>query len=335
MAEEQLIISARPKTLDGLVGQKKTVEAIRRHFKTNRIIKNWLFSGPKGTGKTSCARILALSYQCTHQEVFGKPCAECRANEGMFPILEINAAEATGKDAIAKLLTGAEYSPQPMGAYRVYILDEVQRASSAAQDMLLKYLENTPKTTIFILCTTAPQLLDETLQSRCTKYDFRELNMEETEQLIRRLLKKVGMDLPVDRLLNELIKNNVWSPRLVTQAVEKYTAGADPEDAADVESSTSIDTKHLTRAVVKGDWAAVSDILYDTKVTDMRAIRVSLISYLRKSLLGEKEFTERTDALAMAISELAMLQNAEDKVVAGAVTATLYSVTHHFSIYKR
>lgn len=332
--KSQLILATRPRSLDLLLGQQKVVKAIRDHHASGRVVKNWLFAGPKGTGKTSCARVLALAYQCEHQEAYGVPCLACRTGEKKFDIAEVNAAQVTGKDAFEDLLQGAFYDPGPFSKYRIYILDEVQKASKSAQDLLLKYLEDTPSTTIFILCTTAPWDLSDTLQSRCLQYKFRELDGDEMAVLVRRVLKKIKVKLPVDRLVEELLKNEIRSPRFIVQAVEKYAAGQSPVDAADVESSSTVDIKALTKAVTKGDWAYVSDTLSKVESTDVRAIRVSMISYLRTVLLGEKEFNERADIIAQAIMLLSDLRNTEDKVVGGMVASVLYRLSAMFSQYK-
>ena len=217
---QQLSLSARPKTLDELIGQRKVVKAIRGHMSSGRVTKAWLFTGPKGTGKTTTARILALSYQCTHGEKFGVPCADCRKLRQSFDIHYVNAAKLPGIRELEDSLQGAYYSPR-VGPYRIYILDEVHRFSSQAQGSLLGYLEDdTPATTIFILCTTDAHLLLPTVQSRCTIYKLNEMQEEDIGKLVPVLLERAGSDLPADRLAIHLAEKGVGSPRLIAQAVE-------------------------------------------------------------------------------------------------------------------
>ncbi len=340
---QQLSLSARPKTLDALIGQGKVVEAIRGHMKSGRTPNTWLFYGPKGTGKTSIAKILALSYQCPHQEKtikgvfrpFGHPCLDCRKNKHKFQIYEIPAAKATGKDEIRDLLQGSGYGVLGEGRYRVYIIDELHAASSAAQKLLLQYFEESPDTTVYICCSSEPQKINEALRSRCVSYQMLDLEASDIEILVKRLLKLAASKLPVDRLAEELVHQRVRSPRLIAQAVEKYVAGNSVEASAQVDGTTGImDMKELTRAVVKGDWSAVSDLLMSAEQIDMRPVRLSIIAYLKTALLMEKEIGDRSKTIANSITELSLLRDAEDTVVAGAVAASLYRVTALFSNYK-
>lgn len=330
----QLSLSARPKSLDGLVGQQKMVERIRGHMASGRALKAWLLTGPKGTGKTTTARILALSYLCIHQKVWGAPCTECRKNKASFDIYEINAAKITGKQEIEEILEGAEYGPR-FGAYRIYILDEAHMMSVAAQNLALKYLEDSPDTTIFILNSTAPHKIIETLQSRCMVYKLQELRMDDMLALVESLLNKVQSDLPGDRLVDALEERGVRSPRLIAQAVEKYVTGASPEEAAEVEGSDPIDLKSVTRGIVSGDWVSVGTFLKKAQPSDSRAIRLGVLAYLRAILLNEKEISERTSAVSKAITAIVSVQNAEDIVLSAAVVSALYTICAFFAKYKR
>ena len=329
----QLSLSARPKSFDELIGQPKLVDRIRRHIQSGRIPEAWLLCGPSGTGKTTTARILGLSLQCTHQQVFGTPCKECRARLKSYDIYEINAAETTGIRELQQALEGSSYMPR-LGQYRIYILDECHMLSTNAQSLALKYLEDSPETTQFILCSTAPQKLIETLRSRCTVYRLRELGIEDITVLIEILLKKISSDLPADRLADALVERGISYPRLIAQAVEKYSAGATPEEAADVEGATEVDTKALSRALIKGDWPSVAAFLANSQTGDIKAIRMSCIAYLRSILWAAPEISDGTKVVAKAIESLCVLQNAEDLVMSAAVSAALYNVASYFARYK-
>lgn len=330
---QQLSLSARPRTLDEMVGQRTMVKRIRGHMTSGRVTKAWLFCGQKGSGKTSVARILALSYQCSHGK-FGVPCNECRKRRYDFDIVEVNAARLTGKVELEQALEGAAYSPRT-GAYRVYILDECHQLSKSAQSLILRYLEeDSAETTIFILCSTSPQQILDTVQSRCTVYTLKELEEEDIAKLVSVLLEKAESELPADRLVMTLAERGIGSPRLIAQAVEKYIAGATPEDACDVEASVTIDTRALTKAVIRGDWPAAAKYLEDMQSVDTQGVRLGTLAYMRKMLLHSPEVADRTAAISRAIDELVSIQSQADSVMYAALIAGMYRATAYFFKYR-
>ena len=329
---KQLSLSARPRTLDSLIGQQKIVNAIRGHAKSGRLPKAWLLTGPTGCGKTTTARILAVSYECTHQKQFGSPCKDCYNGRSRFSIQEINAAEITGKNEIGEALSGSDLGTLMDGAYRVYILDECHMMSTQAQNLALKFLEDSPESAIFILCSTAPEKIIPTLRGRCLCYELRELGMDDTTLLVTRLLKLAKSDLPVDRLVDALAERRVKYPRLIAHAVEKYVGGAPPEEAVQVEGVAEIDIRALTKAVVKGNWEEASQYLLAAQAGDMRAVRISILGYL-KTVLLESPISDRTLVVSKSIAAICSVQNAEDIVIASAVAAELYRLTAMFSKY--
>lgn len=339
MSKQQLSLSGRPQSFAALVGQDRLIERIRGHFNAGRTIKSWLFIGPTGTGKTTTARILAGTLNCTHQKTWGAPCRECRVRPGGkgtragHSVHEINCAKLSGVRELEDALDGSDYAPF-IGKYRIYILDEVQKSSDAAQQLVLKYLEDTPEHTVFILCSTAPHKVIETLQGRCMVYTLRELEMTDTLKLVEKLLRQVECDRPADRLVDALVENGIKYPRQIAHAVEKYVGGAKADEAAQVQGSTAVEVKALTRSMVKGDWDGVRKYLSDAQRSDVRPIRLSCIAYMRRMLLESSEIGERTKAVTIAIDTLAGLENAEDIVLAAGLASTLYNVTAVFARYK-
>lgn len=331
--EQVLSLSARPRTLDALVGQDFIVASIRKRIAKRRLPKAFLFHGPLGCGKTSIARILALSLQCTHQEKFGVPCIECRRNYRQYHIDELNAGRMPA-DKVSAVLQAAWLTPMGASTYRIFIIDEPQGLHKVAQRELLKYLEDCPPTTIFILATTEPYALLDTILSRCTAYEVRGLTTDEITLLVTRLLKKVQSDLPADRLVEMLVERGIKYPRFIAQAVETYAAeDGDLAGASKVNAAEGVDINALTRAVIKGDWQDAAAYLERAQSTDARPIRLGLIRYMRGMLLTEFK-GGRAQAWANGIRALAQVQFAEDTVVAAAIAAEVYKLTIVFQEYK-
>jgi len=339
---QQLSLAARPRTLDGLIGQGRMVSRIRGHIDTGRYPKAWLFYGPKGVGKTTTARILALSYQCSHQELFGRPCKACRAlcPEGVsagiwsnFPVLEISGAAISTKEEMGYALSAAHAGIMGVGRYRVYIINEVQRCSSACLSLFLDRMEDTPRSTVFIFTTTEASRLSDPFRSRCQCYELRELDADGVGLMVGRLLKRIGSALPADRLVEALLDSKVFSPRLVAQAVEKYTAGCDPDEAALVSGTPDVDIMALSKAITHGDWPSAAQYLQGAQRSDARSLRVLLMKYLRDQLLESSEIGPRATTVAKAIDLMSSVTNAEDEVVFAAICSSAYSLTKLFSQY--
>ena len=165
----------RPRDFSHMVGQKPIIETLRNQVVHDRIAHAYLFCGSRGTGKTSTAKILAKAINCEHPDN-GDPCGRCANCQRMdreesLDIIEIDAASNNGVDEMRDLRDTVKYPPQ-FGRYKVYIIDEVHMLSTSAFNALLKTLEEPPPHIIFILATTEPQKLPETILSRCQRFDF-------------------------------------------------------------------------------------------------------------------------------------------------------------------
>ena len=167
----------RPDSFEGLVGQNHVVEILKNSIKENRIAHAYLFSGPRGTGKTSTARILAKAINCLDNKngiACGK-CANCLSFSGNPDIIEIDAASNNGVDEIRELINNIKIMPTSL-KYKVYIIDEVHMLSQSAFNALLLTLEEPPEHVIFILATTNIESVPITILSRCQRFDFKRIS---------------------------------------------------------------------------------------------------------------------------------------------------------------
>ncbi len=195
----------RPLTFDNVVGQNHITSTLKRAIEKNRVAHAYLFTGTRGVGKTTTARILARALNCDSGPT-PDPCGTCESckniiNGSSFDVLEIDGASNSGVDDIRELRENISYTSMG-GKYRIFVIDEVHMLSKSAFNALLKTLEEPPKNVIFIFATTEPQKIPETIHSRCQRYDFRRIA---TEQIVAQLEKicneeqiafeKSGLDL--------------------------------------------------------------------------------------------------------------------------------------------
>ena len=194
MAYQALYRKWRPRTFDGVVGQTAITDTLKNAIKRGKISHAFLFAGPRGTGKTSCAKIFAKALNCTNLQD-GEPCNECEnclaADKGtMNDIIEIDAASNNGVDEIRDIRDKVKYAPT-QGKYKVYIIDEVHMLSMGAFNALLKTLEEPPEHVVFILATTELQKVPATIISRTQRYNFKRIDQHD---LIARMTYILGQE---------------------------------------------------------------------------------------------------------------------------------------------
>ncbi len=196
MAHLSLYRKFRPDTFDGIVRQEHIVRILENQIEKNAVGHAYLFTGPRGTGKTTIARIFARAVNCENPQN-GSPCGKCAAcralAEGSLDISEIDAASNNGVNEMRDLREKVQYPPVS-GKYKVYIVDEVHMLTDSAFNALLKTLEEPPRHAIFILATTEPQKIPATILSRCMRLDFKLIPEEDLREHLKSILKSVGKE---------------------------------------------------------------------------------------------------------------------------------------------
>lgn len=182
MAYQALYRKYRPQTFDDVVGQEHITKTLKKEIECKKTVHAYLFTGTRGTGKTTCAKIFAKAINCLHP-VNGDPCGECEmcraiANDEITDIVEMDAASNTGVEYIRELREQVNFAPAA-AKYRVYIIDEVHMLSGSAFNAFLKTLEEPPEHVVFILATTEVYKLPATILSRCQRFDFRRIDSNE------------------------------------------------------------------------------------------------------------------------------------------------------------
>ena len=191
----------RPLTFDDVVSQPHITTTLKNQIQSEKIAHAYLFTGSRGTGKTTCARIFAKSVNCANAKG-GNPCLECEVcrqadSESLTDIIEIDAASNTGVDDIRALKESAEFLPEQC-RYKVYIIDEVHMLSINAFNALLKIMEEPPSHVIFILATTEVHKVPATIISRCQRFDFRRIRVEDIVSRLRYIADQEGISLDND-----------------------------------------------------------------------------------------------------------------------------------------
>lgn len=296
MAYKALYRTYRPLTFEEVAGQKHIVKTLQNALANNKIAHAYLFCGPRGTGKTTMARLFAKALNC--EEGIGHQCNKCSncisINEGSHPdIIEIDAASNNGVDEVRDLIDKVKYSPIK-GRYKVYIIDEVHMMSPGAFNALLKTLEEPPAHVIFILATTEPHKVLPTIISRCQRYDFSKVDDESLRERIINILdaEKDDYEPNVIDLIISLADGSVRDALSILDQALAYSGSSLKEaDLLDIFGIAGTAEKlRLFKSIADGNVTDVLTMLdtFIAKGIDIKRLNSDLLDILKDVFIYEK-----------------------------------------------
>ena len=301
MSYKALYNKYRSQTFEELVGQQAIVQTLKNALDSNKISHAYLFSGPRGTGKTSVARLFAKALNC--EEGVGHQCNKCencvQISNGEHPdVIEIDAASNSGVQEVRNLIEKVKYAPIK-GRYKVYIIDEVHMMTSSAFNALLKTLEEPPEYVVFILCTTDPYKLLPTILSRCQRFEFKKIDDNDLKKLIVRVLtsENVKADLETVNLIVELANGGARDSLSMLDQLIAYSGNEIKlDDVRKVFGLTSMDEKlNLIKIISENNTLKLlntCDDLFKRNV-DISRLTDELLAMLKDALIFSKVHSQK------------------------------------------
>ena len=284
----------RPRRWEEIVGQEPVVRTLQQAVRTGRISHAYLFAGPRGTGKTTTARVLAKALNCQHPDPAARPCTECQVcrsvQEGRFlDLIEIDAASHTGVDDVRALRETVHFAPT-QGRYKVYIIDEVHMLSTAAFNALLKTLEEPPDHVVFVLATTEWHKVPATVRSRCQVYPFRRIPLKDIVAYLQRIVEAEGIQAEEDAL-RAIARQATGSLRDAISLLDQLASLGEPITVEQVHAllGTAPDeaVHALVEALTEGQGRAALQAVFRAVEggTDPRVLARQVVDYLRQVML--------------------------------------------------
>ena len=292
MSYKALYRKYRPSTFEEVVGQKHVVMTLQNAVKNNKLAHAYLFCGPRGTGKTSVAKLLAKTINCTSEN---KPCGHCAncidIQESTHPdVVELDAATNNGVDEVRELIEKVKYAPM-QGKYKVYIIDEVHMMTPSAFNALLKTLEEPPEYCVFILATTEPHKVLPTIVSRCQRFDFNKVPVPVMKERLRYIVDKEGIkcDDSALQLISELAEGGMRDAlSVLDQCIAYAENNITAEDVSVVYGiATTAEKLELLKAVkdkdVQKTMSMVSD--FSGRGIDLQRLTLDLINLAKEAVI--------------------------------------------------
>jgi DNA polymerase-3 subunit gamma/tau len=309
MSESVLYRRFRPQNFEEVVGQEHIVQTLREAVVQKRIAHSYLFAGPRGTGKTSIARILAKSLNC-EKGVTPKPCDNCSScisiREGRFmDVVEIDAASNRGIDEIRALKERVHFNPSE-GRYKVYIIDEVHMLTNEAFNALLKTLEEPPLHTVFILATTEVHKVPETIVSRCQHFDFHRIPPVKIVEKLRKVAEEEKIKVDEEALKTVALQSggSLRDALVFLEQLHFYSEdGITSEDVLTLLGKTPTEIlSQLFNSLKEGDISSLLsqvDSLF-ARGFDFRQLNRDLLEFVHRAMLEKSNSKERNDDVGFA-----------------------------------
>ncbi len=298
MAYQTLYRKYRPKTFELVYGQDVIVKTLKNVIKNDKLSHAYLFTGPRGTGKTSSAKLFAKAINCLNNKD-GDACNECENcksfnNNSNPDIIEIDAASNNGVDEIREIKNKVSLVPS-MSKYKVYIIDEVHMLSIGAFNALLKTLEEPPEYIIFILATTEPQKIPATIISRCQRFDFKSISHDKMKQCLENIISKENISID-DGAIEEIINNSKGGMRdaigLLDQASAFCNNNITANDIEELSGNISIKQIRIFLSnIMQKEYNVIFDSIsnYSSNGKDFALICEKIINYIREGILYKKK----------------------------------------------
>lgn len=308
----------RPQTFADLTGQEHITRTLTRALDQQRLHHAYLFSGVRGTGKTTSARILAKGLNC-HKAITSQPCLQCPscleiATGNSLDVLEIDAASNTGVDNVRDVIINNIAMAPARDRYKVFVIDEVHMLSNSAFNALLKTLEEPPSHVIFIMATTELHKVPDTILSRCQQFEFRQIPTEKIFQRLREIADNEGIKVN-NEALREIARSGAGSLRDAQSAFDQVIAfgGAEITEEDVTASLGLVSTATLARfagAIVNRDTAGIITLVEEvfSRGYDLRNFTRELMAYLRHLLVIKSGITNG-ELLGVADIEISKLAN--------------------------
>ena len=293
----------RPRGFDDLIGQETLVKTLKNAISNEKIVHAYLFSGPRGVGKTSTARILAKALNCQARKK-AEPCGSCQSciaiTEGSsVDVFEIDGASNTSVDAVRELREAVKYAPSG-GKYKIYIIDEVHMLSTAAFNALLKTLEEPPPHVIFIFATTEPKKIPATILSRCQHHSFRRISKRQIKEHLKNITDREQIKIE-ESALDMIARAADGSMRDSLTLLDQASSFTDHIDEKELHSLLGLpETEviaNLSETILKGDISKTLSIIKDLtdRGSDLRQLTKELVEHFRN--LAVVKVTEEADKL--------------------------------------